>query len=662
MLVAAGAGVSPTAASGADDGETITTVLYPGWNLVGWVGPDTQTSDLFEAIPALRQVWSWDAEAQAYRHARRDYAGNLPGLTFGMGLWLRLGGNSTYAWMRPMSDQGALVDLHRGPNLLGWTGEDGAPVADALDRFGDDLEEVWHWDAEAQRYVPYPPGSNAATVATLARGQALRIELAQYRRWWERGLAQPTFVFAEGVTYERQKEVQWLFEHATDLIAMRFGVHTTDYRVGVPGDGTLYCTVSRDAPDDRVSVCAQSTTAYEYFLILQNALAAGHDDSNFGPGWLSAGTAEYVQHVYDLESRQPLINPRTRPAVERLTRTPGEVHYFHRQPFWLNRTTGFLAAEWLADHAGEESLAEFYRLGRSHDRWQDAFREAFRIDLDDFYESLEAYRYERAPVDPHLLDDRDEVIVVPLSAAAGPVAMDIQSEVASLTSFYNERFGARSQDYTIYVVDKETFPSSFVSAFGDLTFCSRSARPVIVIFDCEVPEGYAYYSPDGDHYTKLINSHHIRRILDDLAPPLSTLHLRRTDIAVFCTWGIYWICDGVPAYLAAIYEVHAGTAELDDVLHSRALLAGGVTKPLNGFEGGLTARDGWATDATAESALLFLAAHQLASHAGDRALLEYFRVLPTAETIYEAFEHAFGMTLEEFYEQFEAYRAALATE
>ena len=37
-------------------------------------------------------------------------------------------------------------------------------------------------------------------------------------------------------------------------------------------------------------------------------------------------------------------------------------------------------------------------------------------------------------------------------------------------------------------------------------------------------------------------------------------------------------------------------------------------------------------------------------------------MLPTAETIYEAFEHAFGLTLEEFYEQFEAYRAALATE
>ena len=573
-----------------------------------------------------------------------------------MGVWLRLGGNSAYSWRRPASDQGALLDLHRGQNLLGWTGEDGVVVGDALARFGDDLEEVWHWDAERQRYVPYPPGSDAASLATLTRGQALRIELARDTRWWERGIAQPTFVFAEGVTYERQKEVQWLFEHATDVIAMRFGAQTTDYQVGVPAGGTLYCTVSQDAPDDRVSVCAQSTAAYEYFLVLQNALAAGPDDSNFGPGWLSVGTAEYVQHVYDLESRRPLINPRTRSAVEKLTRTPGEVHYFHRQPFWLNRTTGFIAAEWLADYAGEESLAEFYRLGRSHDRWEDAFRKAFRIDLDDFYEALEAYRHERAPVDPHLLDDRDEVIVVPLSPAASTVAMEIQGEVASLTSFYNERFGARSQDYTIYVVDKETFPSSFVSAFGHLTFCSRSARPVIVIFDCEVPEGYAYYSPDGDHYTKLISSHHIRRILDDLAPPLSTLHLRRTDIAVFCTWGIYWLCDGVPAYLAAMYDVHSDTAELDDILHSKALLAGGVTKPLSGFEGGLTARDGWATNPKAESALLFLATHQLANHAGDKALLEYFRVLPTAETIYEAFEHAFGLTLEEFYEQFEAYR------
>ncbi len=39
-----------------DDAETITTTLYPGWNLVGWVGPDTPVAELFDEIPSLWQV------------------------------------------------------------------------------------------------------------------------------------------------------------------------------------------------------------------------------------------------------------------------------------------------------------------------------------------------------------------------------------------------------------------------------------------------------------------------------------------------------------------------------------------------------------------------------------------------------------------------------
>ena len=63
-----------------------------------------------------------------------------------------------------------------------------------------------------------------------------------------------------------------------------------------------------------------------------------------------------------------------------------------------------------------------------------------------------------------------------------------------------------------------------------------------------------------------------------------------------------------------------------------------------------------------EAALSSVAAHWLADYAGEQALLEYFRLLPSAKTIYEAFEGAFGLTFDEFYEQFEAYRATLTAE
>ena len=58
---------------------------------------------------------------------------------------------------------------------------------------------------------------------------------------------------------------------------------------------------------------------------------------------------------------------------------------------------GFLAADWLADRAGVEALAGYYRRLPSSDSWQEAFEGAFGIAIDDFYESFEAYRAEIVP-------------------------------------------------------------------------------------------------------------------------------------------------------------------------------------------------------------------------------------------------------------------------
>ena len=61
-------------------------------------------------------------------------------------------------------------------------------------------------------------------------------------------------------------------------------------------------------------------------------------------------------------------------------------------------------------------------------------------------------------------------------------------------------------------------------------------------------------------------------------------------------------------------------------------------------------------------ALAFLAVEWLANHAGDPAIFDYYRRLPDATSASEAFEDAFGLTIDEFYEQFEAYRETLTAE
>ena len=68
LALCAGLGVGRVAATeepAADDG-TITTTLYPGWNMVGWVGPETPASKLFDELPALGRIFAWDGEEQHY--------------------------------------------------------------------------------------------------------------------------------------------------------------------------------------------------------------------------------------------------------------------------------------------------------------------------------------------------------------------------------------------------------------------------------------------------------------------------------------------------------------------------------------------------------------------------------------------------------------------
>ena len=74
--------------STADEPTTITTELHPGWNLIGWIGPETPVADLFEEIAALEQVSALDAQDGSYAAASRGAGsptGSLSRLTPGHG-------------------------------------------------------------------------------------------------------------------------------------------------------------------------------------------------------------------------------------------------------------------------------------------------------------------------------------------------------------------------------------------------------------------------------------------------------------------------------------------------------------------------------------------------------------------------------------------------
>ena len=127
MALALGAGIASTATTSAAESPAapgagaITTELQPGWNMVGWVGPETLPGQLFEELPALRLISAWDAEEQRYRRAQRDQYEELPTLLAGMGLWLFIAGAAPVEWTRPAAPDGVVLRLTRGaqPRQLG---------------------------------------------------------------------------------------------------------------------------------------------------------------------------------------------------------------------------------------------------------------------------------------------------------------------------------------------------------------------------------------------------------------------------------------------------------------------------------------------------------------------------------------------------------------
>ena len=115
------------------------------------------------------------------------------------------------------------------------------------------------------------------------------------------------------------------------------------------------------------------------------------------PYWLERGISAYASHHYEaLAGRR---TPRTvdHAAALRSTRTLGPLRDLHA---WLDvrdhhsevRRLGFLAAEWLADHAGETALLDFYRERHVSPSWQAAFEAAFGLTPDAFYAEFERYR------------------------------------------------------------------------------------------------------------------------------------------------------------------------------------------------------------------------------------------------------------------------------
>ena len=110
-----------------DVSQTFTTRLEPGDNLVGWTGGHKLIEHIWEEVPQIEAVWSWDPNSKRYRIAAPSMPSQLWTLRIlepGMGLMVRIGGDEAIDWERPRKPAQGTVLLIEGNNLVTWLGRD----------------------------------------------------------------------------------------------------------------------------------------------------------------------------------------------------------------------------------------------------------------------------------------------------------------------------------------------------------------------------------------------------------------------------------------------------------------------------------------------------------------------------------------------------------
>ncbi len=656
-----------------DEASTVTTRLYPGWNMVGWVGKTTPVADLFAAIPELQQVRGWDTEAQRFRRSTRTSTGyRMSRVTGGQGLWLEIGGEAVVDWERQVSDRYVLLSLEAGLNLVGWTGSDGTSIEEAFRRWGDAVRYAFRWDAEAQRFDTYVPGAGPFnTLAELNRGEAIWVELARQTRWWQSETGNTGFTFGEGVSAERQVEVRRALTNVIGFFAERYGIEPPDFTLSSDEDSPSAVTThfrgnppaSRvelsllEIEDDIVEDELESTLAHEYYHVLQHNLAR----YPYPPSWMTEGAATYASAVYEvslLDRDGSAIRLNWTQRAERFGRALKALED-ETAPGYNNQATyplGALAVDWLVGHVtlgdrsssplpqpmaarerGEHaSYLEYYRLLASPGTWTEAFETAFRINPADFYPEFERYR---------------EALAGPVVVFAGDLPETARATFEALATdtyaFFIESLGVRPFTIASYIAADEESGRLAEEALirGGVLQSAPSAcsygligRAVFHEVTCE---------------QSLTHRDYFRRYLEVL----------NARVAI----GPQWLLSGIHVYLETSYTIGAGLAEYDSELQSRTDLARGNPTPLSQ----LTDVDSWlAADASERRALAFVAIDRVLDQAGTGALKEYVRLLPRGQPDwpeYEpgagswqaAFEQAFGLTIDAFYEQFAEYRAEL---
>ena len=404
-------------------GDMMTTVLQPGDNLVGWIEGAASVPDLFDAVAEIEMVWAWDVLRRQWSAASRRVPSKLHTLRTlkpGMGLLVQVGGDEAVEWRRSAYPAAGLVKLHKGPNLVAWSGREESSIAYLALGIGASFDGAEIWDAANTQYLSYDPsnGENGDSLLDIRRGDAVWITVSRTVNWLQPTGVLPSFNFPPGTSQEVREGLTLATEQVLDFFARRYGIEADHSLLGIElADlrnhsaaglgGATSISVDRgldclsagpgSAPAAQPSPRCLPLLIHEYFHTLQRQLS----DNHFGlltedPTWLTEGTAEFMVWRHASPTDGNVDNPWSAQRLAAFGEPPSDPlaveGILHSYPYRF----GQFAADLLARRAGDLSVVEYYRqlapiaIGphfrwQSRSSWDEVFEDVFELTVDQFH-------------------------------------------------------------------------------------------------------------------------------------------------------------------------------------------------------------------------------------------------------------------------------------
>ncbi len=422
--------------------ELQTITLHPGDNFVGWVDESMPLDELLVQLPRIEKVSTWDAveqrEVSATVEDTDSWSGPLRALEPGSAYVVRLGGDSSVEWTRPIVPAAGLVELRTGENWVAWLGPDDWHIEDVAKGIGGFLSEIRLGDHFHDRESP----ETADDWPTVERGDALVVTVTRDVIWLQPTFVMPQIHYAGNVGHGKRRLIERDLTATLDYSARELGVQADPFSMVVvvasgakaahgkitelgrqwewesfenfwQQAGGWYMTdldvffLKASAWEGNRSgpyYGGRYVVLHEYVHALQYQLLGKANSGN--PNWLLEGSANwFASDLSTLDRNGYPLSRRLINALNQASKGPPLEEIESSNKTW-QYSFGLVAANMLVERSGKSVVLDFYRAlvpdrvgpgGQWTNRptIRSAFVAAFELTLDEFYEEFETLMAQR---------------------------------------------------------------------------------------------------------------------------------------------------------------------------------------------------------------------------------------------------------------------------